>query len=150
MLFGLTKAMIVGSLYVNTQCSDTQFALPTYHTMLPKPNGPQDDVHRAWFSRRLDDLFRQWSKWSFSHYDFLPADSFENFSRFINRNQRAFELKVDEVRDLKPAGGSFDGPDNFVLVTKVAAANPSVCLDMDWPSAGPGKASFRPAGKCRQ
>jgi len=30
-----------------------------------------------------------------------------------------------------------------------AASNPSICFDVNWPSEKPGKAVFRPAGKCR-
>jgi pimeloyl-ACP methyl ester carboxylesterase len=41
----LTKyvtATIVKQIYAQTQCSDEQFAIPTYHTMLPKPSTPED------------------------------------------------------------------------------------------------------------
>jgi Txe/YoeB family toxin of Txe-Axe toxin-antitoxin module len=150
LLGGVTSTMIVDELYAQTQCSSAQFALPTSHTMLPKPESLQDDLHRAWFSRRLDDLFRQWSQWTFTRYEFLPTDTFETFARVINRNQRSFVLSVDDVRNASPVAGAFDGADNFVVMAKVAKANPSICLDVDWPSNGPGRAAFRPAGRCHR
>ena len=149
-LGGLTGAMIVDELYAQTQCSSAQVGLPTHHTMLPKPENLQDDVHSAFFTRRLDDLFRQWSQWSFTRYEFLASDTFETFARFVNRNQRSFVLSAEDVRGLKPAPGSFDGADNFVVMAKVARANPTICLDVDWPANGPGQATFRPAGQCRR
>lgn len=149
-LGGLTGAMIVDELYVQTQCSSAQIGLPTYHTMLPKPQNLQDDVHSAFFTRRLDDLFRQWSQWSFTRYEFLPTDTFETFARVINRNQRSFVLSAEDVRSVKPEPGSFDGADSFVVMAKVARANPTICLDIDWPPNGPGRAAFHPAGQCRR
>jgi len=141
-------ATIVKQIYAQTQCSDEQFALPTYHTMLPKPSGPEDDVHRAWLSRRLDDLFRQWALWGFSRYDFLATDTFENFARHVNRSQRAFVLDVSEMKDLKPLPGKFEAPDNFALASKVAAAN-SLCIEEDWTAGKSGRVAFRLAGHCR-
>lgn len=150
LLGGLTSAMIVDELYAQTQCSGAQIGLPTFHTNLPKPLNPQDDVHSAFFTPRLDDLFRQWSQWTFTRFDFLPTDTFETFAKIINRNQRSFVLNADAVRSLKPAQGSFEGPDNFVVMAKVAKANPSICLEIDWPANGPGRAAFHSTGECRR
>ncbi|WP_456665245.1 hypothetical protein [Bradyrhizobium sp. USDA 3240] len=150
LLYGITEAMIVDKLYAQTQCSSSQIALPTYHTMLPKPENLQDDVHSAFLTRSLDDLFRQWSQWSFTRFEFLPTDTFETFARVINRNQKSFVLRTEDVRGLKPAPGSFDGADNFVVMAKVARANPTICLDIEWPANGPGQAAFHPAGQCRR
>jgi hypothetical protein len=141
------SATVVKQLYAQTQCSDEQFAVPTYHTMLPKPLNPDDDVHRAWFARRLDDLFRQWAQWDFVHYDFLAGDAFEKFARTVNRNQSAFLLDVSDVKDMKPSVSSYGGADNLALVAKVAASN-SLCLDQEWPADKPGHVALRPAGQC--
>ena len=86
---------------------------------------------------------------SFTRYEFVVSDTYETFARFVNRNQRSFVLNVEEVQSLKPALGAFDGPPNFVVMAKIARDNPTMCLDLDWPPSGPGRAIFRPAGQCR-
>ncbi|MGV7213387.1 alpha/beta fold hydrolase [Bradyrhizobium sp. UFLA05-112] len=141
------SATVVKQLYAQTQCSDEQFAIPTYHTMLPKPLNMEDDVHRAWFARRLDDLFRQWTQWDFVRFDFLANDTLEAFARAVNRNQSAFVLDVADVKDVKVAAGKFTAPDNFALATKVANVN-SLCLNQEWPDGKPGHVWMRPMGKC--
>src|SRR5262249_38691967 len=63
-LYGMSSLTIVRQLYTQTQCSEAQFPIPAYHTALPKPNGPYDDVHSAWLTRSLDNIFQQWAGWS--------------------------------------------------------------------------------------
>ncbi|MET4323600.1 alpha/beta fold hydrolase [Bradyrhizobium sp. RT5a] len=138
----------VKQLYAHTQCSDEQMAIPQYHTMLPKPLNAQDDVHRAWLSVRLDDLFRKWSKWEFIQFAFLPSDSFDVLAAQVNRNQDAFVLDVSDLKSAKPSVMKFVAPNNFALVAKVARAN-NLCVDEEWPAGGKGHVWVRPAGKCQ-
>jgi pimeloyl-ACP methyl ester carboxylesterase len=142
-VFSLT---IVERLYTQTQCSDSQFPLPTYHTALPKPLNPNDDV-QGWLHASLRMMFRERSQWPFVTYAFLPGDSFASFAAHVNSQQRSFRLDVGEVHRITPAGTRFEAPDEYELVAKVASANKSICMQTDWePSMT--KVRLRPAGDC--
>jgi hypothetical protein len=148
-LHGMSSLTIVQQLYTQTQCSDAQFPVPAYHTALPKPSSVDDDVHRAWFTRSLDNLFRQWVTWPFSRFDFASDATFRTFEQWINRQQRAFVLNTDEVKGMTPVIGKFEAPNSYAVTATVVAANSSVCMESQWPARGVGQVTLRPAGQCR-
>jgi pimeloyl-ACP methyl ester carboxylesterase len=139
---------IVDALYTQTQCSEGQVGIGTFHTDLPKPKNMQDDVHRAWLTPSLDRLFTQWAKWEFARFDTATDENVASLAAWINQHQRAFTLKVDEVRDVKLGPDRLVGPNQFGLAATLVRKNPALCMESVWPDGGPGTVMIRPAGKC--
>jgi hypothetical protein len=147
--FGLLNREIVGQSYTNTQCSDRSTGIGTYHTRLPKPDGPNSDVHK-WLRGRLDSLISQWISWPFMQYDVVPTDTFEKIARYINQHQRAFVVEAaPSVKELKVNLGHFDAPNAYVFMRKIALANPMVCTTSEWPESGQGLVSIKAVGECK-
>jgi pimeloyl-ACP methyl ester carboxylesterase len=141
---------IVDKIYTSTQCSQSAFPINAMHSDLPKPRGPDDDVHRAWLGRSLDDLFRQWATWGFARFQFSNSDTFDTFARRINAGQQAFSLKIDQVpTDVALPHGVLEAPSRWALVSKAALEIGSICLDTHWAEDG-AKISMRPAGGCNR
>lgn len=123
---------IVERLYAQTQCSLAQFPIARPHTMLPKPLNENDDVHRGWLARSLDDLFSQWVTWPFVRFTFRETTSYSDLAERINHVQNAFRLVVGEISGVKPSNGEYDAPNDYALVAKIISANPGLCMDSKW------------------
>lgn len=145
---GVFSHTMVDALYTQTQCSEAQLGIGTFHTDLPKPENIQYEVHRAWLTPSLDKLFTQWAKWEFVRFDPSTDETVASIAAWINQRQRAFTLKVDEVRDVKLGPDRLVGPNQFGLAAALVRKNTALCMESVWPDGVPGTVVIRPAGKC--
>jgi hypothetical protein len=149
-IIGNFSLTVVQQLYTQTQCSQSAFPVGVWHTALPKPSGPDDDVHSAWLGRSLDNLFQQWASLGFVRFGFLPGESFRTLARRVNQSQQAFKLIADEVDNIPPPKGSFEAPNNYALVSKIVLAMDSICMETNWPTDAQALVSLRPSGRCQR
>jgi hypothetical protein len=141
---------VVPALYAQTTCSDAAFPLGVPHTQLPKPLGPEDDVHRAWLSRSLDRLFQQWATWSLVRSDFAGrTQTIGDFAKLANGWQSAFAVKVDdEIRNVRLRIVKLEAPSVYAAVSKLVTAHPELCMEAMWPKDKAGIVTIRRRERC--
>ena len=141
--------IVVPLQYAFTQCDDSQFPLAVPHTQLPKPTGPGDDVHSAWFYNSLGKLFARWATWTTVTYDFGgPSLTLAKFADFINSVQQAVRVELNDVGSFEPVRGRYMGPDAFGLAISTVVKSPDLCVDARWPDGQVGVLTIRKKGKC--
>jgi len=144
------RTVIVPALYSATQCLLGNFEIGLTHTQLPKPADAGAAAHGRWLRDGLDQIFSDWSRWTFSAVSFTPVDpTLTALQRRVNEVQGAFRLELDAgVRGFEPRAASYQAASQFGLVARIVRDNPELCLDARWPERAAGVLTIRRSGDC--
>ena len=144
------RVEVVPKLYAATQCSMAQFPIARPHTELPKPNGPDDDVHGPWLVEDLRLILGEWNRSPLSTFEFASDEpTLKALHGWVNTHQTAFRLDVDdEVIKFRPKPVPYQGGNTYSLVRAVATSNPEICMEASFPPGEQTIVTLRKKGSC--